>query len=105
MAVLYFSQFITIIVIQVVAFISEKYLKLQAHNNEAKTGRRNKVASVYFLWKGVQETFRPSETLKDTYTTQTLPGNCIVNNLQYTKLFASIIFLQKDACVASAFEL
>lgn len=64
---------------QVVAFISDKYLKLQAHNNEAKTGRRNKVASMYFLWKGVQETFRSSETLKDTYATQTLPGNCTVN--------------------------
>lgn len=82
---------------QVVPFISEKYLKLQAHNNEAKTGRRNKVASVYFLWKGVQETFRSSETLKDTYTTQTLPGNCTVN-IVYVRLFVSIIFAETCLC-------
>lgn len=86
-----------IIVKQVVPFISEKYLKLQAHNNEAKTGRRNKVASVYFLWKGVQETFRSSETLKDTYTTQTLPGNFTVN-IVYVRLFASIIFAERCLC-------
>lgn len=64
---------------EVVACISDKYMKLQAHNNEAKTGRHNKVASVYCLWQGVQEAFGSSETLKDTYTTQTLPGNCTVN--------------------------